>query len=127
MANCPNCQKTLHWVPKGKHTCLCGEVIETDGADLLTVEIAMINVPPEQERSPDVDILIGLVIMLVVSLVAVRVFYHEAVLHIEEGILQSIFGIDPANYNQALVPIIAAAALILWVAFKTVRRIRGNF
>ena len=125
MANCPNCQKKLHWVPKGKHTCLCGEVIETDGKDLLEVEIAMINAPPEQERSHDVEILIGLAIMLVLSLVAVRVFYHETILQIEAGIVQAVFGIDPVHYKLAMAPLIAAAALILWLVVKAVKRIRG--
>ena len=126
MECCPNCQKTLHWVPKGKHTCLCGEVIETDGKDLLEVEIAMINVPPEQERSHDVDILIGLTIMLVLTLVAVRVFYHDTILQIEAVILQALFGIDPVHYKQAMVPFIAAAALILWLVVKAVKKIRGK-
>jgi len=126
MTNCPNCHKTLHWVPKGKHTCLCGEVIETDGKDLLEVEIAMINVAPEQERSHDVEILIGLTIMLLLSLAAVGVFYHEVILSIEAGIVQAIFGVDPAHYKQALAPFIAAAALTFWLASRTVKKIRGQ-
>ena len=124
MPICPNCHKTLHWVPKGRHTCLCGEVIETDGKDLLEVEIAMINVPPEQERSHDVNILIGLTIVLVLVLLAIRVFYHEAILPIEAGIVQALFGIDPVHYRQAISPLIAAAVMILWLAVKAVGKIR---
>jgi hypothetical protein len=76
MANCPNCHKPLHWVPKGKHTCLCGEVIETDGKDLLDVDIAMINVPVKAEWSIDAKILIGLSIIFVFAGLAVRMFLH---------------------------------------------------
>ncbi len=74
MASCPTCKKTLVWVPKGKHTCICGEVIETDGKDLLDVNIAMINVPVTKEWSNDVKILIGLAITLAVTLFAFTVF-----------------------------------------------------
>lgn len=75
MANCPNCNKALLWVPKGKHTCICGEVIETDGKDLLDVAITMINPPVKKEWSNDVKIIVGLTITLVITLLAFRVIF----------------------------------------------------
>lgn len=122
--NCPNCNKQLKWLPKGKHTCLCGEVIETDGKDLQEVEIALINVPAKEERSNDADILLTLAFVFVLSLIAGRIFYHDAILHIEAGLLQTAFGIDPVSHNQAFAPFVAAAALLLWLTVKAVRKFK---
>ena len=122
--NCPNCNKQLRWLPKGRHTCLCGEVIETDGKDLQEVEIALINVPAKEERSKDADLLLTLAFVFVLSLIAGRIFYHDAMLHVEAGLLEGIFGIDPVGHNQAFAPFIAAGALILWFTVQAVKKLK---
>ena len=124
--HCPNCNKELRWVPKGRHICLCGEVIETDGEDLRDVEVAMINPPPERTRSKEADILLGLSVIFVIVLLVGRILYHEAIRRVEADLLKLVLGIDPANHHQAITPFVAAAALILWGGFKAVSKIRAN-
>lgn len=122
--NCPNCDKELRWLPKGKHTCLCGEVIETDGKDLQEVEIALINVPAQQERSQSAEILLGLAIIAALVLFCLSLFYHDAILKTEVNIIHILFGIQPPAYKYAVAPFIVATLVIVWLSFKSIKKIR---
>lgn len=124
MATCPNCDKELKWLPKGKHTCLCGEVISTDGEDLKQVEIALINVPAKEKFPKTIDIQLSLAIFFVLTLFALRIFYHETILQFETGIMVKLFSISPESYKQALIPFILAAIIILWFSLRFFRKIR---
>lgn len=118
MVKCPNCDKELKWLPKGKHTCLCGEVISTDGEDLKRVEIALINVPPKEKSSRATNIQLSLAIISVLTLFALRIFCHETILNFETGILVKLFSISPENHKQALIPFILGAIIIIWFTLK---------
>lgn len=124
MLNCPNCQKELKWLPKGKHTCLCGEVINTDGEDLKKVEITLINVPNKEKVVISSEIQICLVVLSVLALFALGIFFHETILPLEAGIMSTLFNINPGSYKQAIIPFVAAAIIILWFTLKYLRKIR---
>lgn len=124
MLNCPNCQKELKWLPKGKHTCLCGEVISTDGEDLKKVEITLINVPNKEKVVISSEIQICLVVLSVLALFALGIFFHETILPLEAGIMSTLFSINPGSYKQAIIPFVAAAIIILWFTLKYLRKIR---
>ncbi|MGD8701473.1 MAG: hypothetical protein PVG51_00270 [Desulfosarcina sp.] len=124
MLSCPNCHKELKWVPKGKHTCLCGEVISTDGEDLKRIEIALINVPAKDSDHLSINIHLYLAIISVLMLVVLRIFFHQMILPLEAGIMSVLFSIDPQSYKQAFIPIVAAAIIVLWFARSYYRQIR---
>ena len=121
---CPNCHKELKWIPKGKHTCRCGEVIKTDGKDLKEFELSEINISFKERLPSGIGIQLPLAIFAVLALFALRVFYHERILQIEADLMFKTFGIDPISYKQAIAPFIAAALIIVWFAYKFFRKIK---
>ena len=121
---CPNCHKELKWIPKGKHTCICGEVIKTDGEDLKEFELSEINISFKERLPSGIKIQISLAIFAVLALFALRVFYHERILPFEADLMSKTFGIDPISYKQAIAPFIAAALIIAWLAYKFFRKIK---
>ena len=121
---CPNCHKELKWIPKGKHTCSCGEVIKTDGEDLKEFELSGINISFKERLPSGIDIQVFLGIIAVLALFALRVFYHERILQFEAYLMFKTFGIDPVSYKQAIAPFIAAALIIVWFAYKFFRKIK---
>ncbi len=121
---CPNCHKELKWIPKGKHTCSCGEVIKTDGEDLKEFELSKINIAFKEKLPNGIKIQLSLAIFAVLALFALRIFYHEIILQFEADLMFKTFGIDPLSYKQAITPLIAAALIIVWVAYKFFRKIK---
>ncbi len=121
---CPNCHKELKWIPKGKHTCSCGEVIKTDGEDLKEFELSDINISLKERLPSGIKIQLSLAIFAVLALFALRVFYHQSILQVEAALMFKTFGIDPVNYKQAITPFIAAALIIVWLAYKFFRKIK---
>ena len=121
---CPNCHKELKWIPKGKHTCRCGEVITTDGEDLKEFELSEINIAFKESLPSGIKIQLSLAIFAVLALLALRVFYHDIILQFEAVLMFKTFGIDPASYKQAIAPFFAAALIIVWFAFKYFRKIK---
>lgn len=124
MVKCPNCDKELKWLPKGKHTCLCGEVISTDGEDLKQVEIALINVPAKKKFPIATETQLSLAIFSVLALFVLSILYHKTILHFEAGIMVKLFSISPESHKQALIPFILAAIIILWFTLRFFRKIR---
>ena len=121
---CPNCHKELKWIPKGKHTCRCGEVIKTDGEDLKEFELSEINISFKERLPSGIKIQLSLAIFAVLALFALRLFYHERILQFEAYLMFKTFGIDPISYKQAITPFIAAALIIAWFAYKFFRKIK---
>jgi len=122
--NCPNCHRELKWIPKGKHTCSCGEVIKTDGEDLKEFELSDINISFKEKLPSGIIIQLSLTVLAVLALFVLRIFYHERILQFEADLMFKTFGIDPASYKQAIAPFIAAALIILWFAYIFFRKIR---
>jgi len=123
---CPNCHKELKWIPKGKHTCSCGEVIKTDGEDLKEFELSEIKILFKEKLPSGIIIQLSLAIFAVLALFALRVFYHERILQFEADLMFKTFGIDPVSYKQAIAPFIAAALIIVWFAYKYLERSRNK-
>ena len=77
METCPKCQKELRWLPKGRHTCLCGEVIITDGEDLKDVEIAIINVPDRAKFPVGIKGPLCLAILSLLAIIGLGVYFMK--------------------------------------------------
>ena len=121
---CPNCHKELKWIPKGKHTCRCGEVIKTDGEDLKEFELSEINISFKERLTSGIKIQLSLAIFAILALFALSVFYHERILQFEADLMFKTFGIDPVSYKQAITPFIATALILVWFAYKFFRTIK---
>jgi len=128
MPRCPNCNKKLKWLPKGTHTCLCGEVIKTDGKDLEAVAISITDIPFKGNLQKAFKIQPALAIFPIISVLAVvsiSIYYHRIILHFQAILMLKVFSIDTESYNRSILPYIAAAIIVLWFMRNYFRKIKN--
>lgn len=128
MLRCPNCNKKLEWLPKGKHTCLCGEIIKTDGKDLEAIAISITDLPFKGNFQGAFKIQPALAIIPIISALVIfslNVYYYITIMQFEANLMFKLFSIDPESYKQSILLFIVAAIIVVWFMRIYFRKIKN--
>jgi len=131
MIKCPNCKKELRWIPKGKVTCSCGEIIISDGKDLQELGLPDENKNSFTDRFEDslpsfAEVIMILSVLLTIVLLIARVIYQKKWLQYESGVVFNIFGTDPIVYKEIIVPCSIITFCITWIVYKIIKKLWKN-
>lgn len=121
---CPNCQRELKWIPKGKHLCRCGETISSTGEDLEGYNLFYRKISVKDKLPNLIDLQLIFAILLTIGLFIGRVLYQKKWLHYEAEFMSNFFAIDPTDYNEIVVPSIIGVILICWIAYRIIKKLK---
>ena len=121
---CPNCSKELKFLPKGKCTCSCGEIINSDGKDVEEFRLTDCKFSLKERLPSLIEIEIAFAIIGVIGFFVLRVLYQDSWLQYEADFMSRAFGIDQEKYKQDIAPFIVAALLAVWLGYKLFRKFR---
>ena len=117
---CSNCGKQLKWIPKGKLTCSCGQVIKTDGKDLRQLEFKPSKFILKNHLPGFVDVLLVSAILLIPLSIYIRVRYATEMLEAEYNFVSNYFGIDP-DFHDILKLITGGIIFFIWF-FRRIKK-----
>ncbi len=104
-------------MPKGKLTCSCGEIIQTDGKNLKKFEIT----PPEtslKDKLPNpIEVMLAFTILLIPATWILRFIYGGGWIEAENNFFSKLFGISPGTYEVVKV-LIGFLIIIFWLIWR---------
>ena len=115
---CPNCQKELIWIPKGKHLCRCGEIISSTGEDLEQFNLSKYKIPLKDKLTSLVEFQIILPALLIIGLLITTIFYQKEWHQYEAEFIANTFGIDTVPYKELIFHIIIGLFLMFWIVYR---------
>ena len=121
---CPNCNKEIKFVPKGKCTCSCGAILSSDGSDVKEFGLSEFKISLKDRLPSLIEIQIFLLCVLVIGFFVLRVVYQDTWLEYEADFMFNNFGIDRDQYKNVIMPIGLVVILSIWLCFSLVNKMR---
>lgn len=124
--HCPNCNKEIKYAPKGKCTCSCGQVLESDGRDVREFKFSESKMTLRDRLPSLIELQIIFAIILVIGAFVLRVMHQKSWFQYEAEFMHRTFGIEPETYKFIMMLIIGGIC-ILWLGYKFFSFIRRTF